>query len=396
MSAVAQPRSVRPAGARHRRRPQQERGRGPRRSIDEGPFLPEEALRARPGRRSGVRGPARRPRAGASAARASCTLLESDDYARRQLGVARRAPAQRASPSSTPSAPSRSGSSGYDPVNGPVVGSDTLVEYIRRIRADRSIRAIVAAHRQPGRLVHGVRRHLARADDHQERPAQAPARRVDVRPGGVGRLLHRHGRRRDRRAAGDADRLDRHLRRQVRHRRHVRQARRQHRGDQRRPARRDLLARPPLHRRGAGQDAANRCRRSTTSSSRRSPRRDSTSPEKIDPIAQGRVWTGQQASQVGSGRSARRPQTRHRASPSSAPASPPTRKSSWWSIRRAAASTRCSASSSSSRRRPQRPPKRSLTLLGPRDRRVLGALLAPSRLFRSGEILAHMPYVFLR
>ena len=38
--------------------------------------------------------------------------------------------------------------------------------------------------------------------------------------------------------------------------------------------------------------------------------------------------------------------------------------------------------------------KRILTLLGPRDRRILGALLAPSRLFRSGEILAHMPYVF--
>jgi hypothetical protein len=37
-----------------------------------------------------------------------------------------------------------------------------------------------------------------------------------------------------------------------------------------------------------------------------------------------------------------------------------------------------------------------VTLLGPRDRRLLSALLAPSRLFRSGELLAHMPYVFLR
>jgi hypothetical protein len=37
-----------------------------------------------------------------------------------------------------------------------------------------------------------------------------------------------------------------------------------------------------------------------------------------------------------------------------------------------------------------------MTLLGPRDRRALAAILAPSRLFRSGEILAHMPYVFLR
>jgi hypothetical protein len=37
-----------------------------------------------------------------------------------------------------------------------------------------------------------------------------------------------------------------------------------------------------------------------------------------------------------------------------------------------------------------------LSLLGPRDRRILSALLAPSRLFQPGEMLAHMPYVFLR
>jgi protease IV len=37
-----------------------------------------------------------------------------------------------------------------------------------------------------------------------------------------------------------------------------------------------------------------------------------------------------------------------------------------------------------------------VALLGPRERQVLAALLAPSRLFRTGEQLAHMPYVFLR
>ena len=36
------------------------------------------------------------------------------------------------------------------------------------------------------------------------------------------------------------------------------------------------------------------------------------------------------------------------------------------------------------------------SLLGPRDQRALAALLAPARLFRSGQILAHMPYVFVR
>ncbi|MBI4887587.1 MAG: signal peptide peptidase SppA [Acidobacteria bacterium] len=43
-----------------------------------------------------------------------------------------------------------SGRSAYDPVNGPVVGSDTMVEQIQRIRADDSIRAIVLRVDSPG------------------------------------------------------------------------------------------------------------------------------------------------------------------------------------------------------------------------------------------------------
>ena len=43
-----------------------------------------------------------------------------------------------------------SGSSGFDPVNGAVVGSDSLVEYIREARADRSIKAIVLRVDSPG------------------------------------------------------------------------------------------------------------------------------------------------------------------------------------------------------------------------------------------------------
>ena len=48
------------------------------------------------------------------------------------------------------------GKSGYDPVNGAIVGSETLIEYIRQARTRRSVRAIVAAHRQPRRIGHGV------------------------------------------------------------------------------------------------------------------------------------------------------------------------------------------------------------------------------------------------
>jgi protease-4 len=43
-----------------------------------------------------------------------------------------------------------SGRSGFDPVNGAVIGSDTIVEQIRRVRDDRSIRAIVLRIDSPG------------------------------------------------------------------------------------------------------------------------------------------------------------------------------------------------------------------------------------------------------
>jgi len=43
-----------------------------------------------------------------------------------------------------------SGKSGFDPVNGNVVGSETLVEQIRRVRDDRSVRAIVLRIDSPG------------------------------------------------------------------------------------------------------------------------------------------------------------------------------------------------------------------------------------------------------
>jgi protease-4 len=43
-----------------------------------------------------------------------------------------------------------SGRSGYDPVNGPVVGSDTLVEQIRRVRGDDTVKGIVLRVDSPG------------------------------------------------------------------------------------------------------------------------------------------------------------------------------------------------------------------------------------------------------
>jgi signal peptide peptidase SppA len=43
-----------------------------------------------------------------------------------------------------------SGKSGYDPVNGAIAGSDTLIEYIRQARRDTSVRAIVLRVDSPG------------------------------------------------------------------------------------------------------------------------------------------------------------------------------------------------------------------------------------------------------
>src|SRR6201999_235607 len=43
-----------------------------------------------------------------------------------------------------------SGKSGYDPVNGPVAGSETLIEHIRQARRDPQVRAIVLRVDSPG------------------------------------------------------------------------------------------------------------------------------------------------------------------------------------------------------------------------------------------------------
>src|SRR6185436_17708907 len=42
------------------------------------------------------------------------------------------------------------GRSGFDPVNGSVLGADTLIEYIRQARRDSSLRAIVLRIDSPG------------------------------------------------------------------------------------------------------------------------------------------------------------------------------------------------------------------------------------------------------
>ena len=113
--------------------------------IDEGPFLPEDAVHA-----ALVDDVAYEDqvddklRAGEKRAR-----LDTDDYARvsgSSLGLNKGPRVAVIYASGTIA----SGKSGYDPVNGPIAGSDTLIDYIRQARRDSAVRAIVLRVDSPG------------------------------------------------------------------------------------------------------------------------------------------------------------------------------------------------------------------------------------------------------
>jgi len=116
-----------------------------RRLIDDGPYLPEDALRAglvddviyedqvRDKLRSGR----------------DLRPLDGDDYARVSLssvGLNRGPRIALIYAAGTINV----GKSGWDPVNGPIVGSDTLNDYIRQARRDSAVRAIVLRVDSPG------------------------------------------------------------------------------------------------------------------------------------------------------------------------------------------------------------------------------------------------------
>ena len=121
-------------------------------------------------------------------------------------------------------------------------------------------------------------------------------------------------------------------------------------------------------------------------------------PEKVDEIAQGRVWTGEQARQIGlvdelGGLYKAIDLAKQRARiPGDEEVElvvyPPRR--SFYQV------LADELSSPAGRLRTAAASDALLELLGPREKRALAALLAPSRLFRSGQVLAHMPYVFVR
>jgi len=116
-----------------------------RRLLDDGPFLPEEALRA--GLVDDVLYEDQvddRLRAGERRSR-----LDTDDYSRVSLASVGLNRGPRIAVIYI-TGTITSGKGGYDPLNGAIAGSDTIVEYIRQARRDRSVRAIVLRIDSPG------------------------------------------------------------------------------------------------------------------------------------------------------------------------------------------------------------------------------------------------------
>lgn len=117
--------------------------------LDEGPFLPEDALRAGLIDDVAYEDQVDEKLRLAAGEKGSDRKIDTDEYARvsaRSLGLDRgpRIAVIYAAGAIV------SGRSGYDPLNGPVVGSDTLIEYIRDARRDDSIRAIILRIDSPG------------------------------------------------------------------------------------------------------------------------------------------------------------------------------------------------------------------------------------------------------
>ena len=113
--------------------------------IDDGPFLPEDALSA------GLVDEIAYEDQVDDKLRAGETRrhLDGDDYARVSLASLGLNKGPRVAVIYA-SGTINGGKSGYDPVNGAVLGSETLIEYIRQARRDSSVRAIVLRVDSPG------------------------------------------------------------------------------------------------------------------------------------------------------------------------------------------------------------------------------------------------------
>lgn len=362
-----------------------------RAAIDQGPLLPEEALRLGlvddlayedelDDLVESVGGPG------------ELELVEADDYARvtwASLGVR---PRSRIAVLNAVGAIT-SGRSHYDPVNGFILGSESIIEYIRRIRADSTVRAVVLRVDSPGggSTASDViwRELMISKSGERARPLVVSmsdlaasggyyiAMAGDVIVAQPGTLTGSIGIYTGKFVTGgtfgklganiEATSSGRHAEMYSPDRRFTPEERAK-----------VLESMQAFYDQFVEKVAEAR----------------HSSPEKIDQVAQGRVWTGHQARQVGlvdelGGLQEALAIAKQRAR---IPADeevdvvvyPPRR--SLYEVLTESLETPAERSAADA----------IALLLGPRDRRALAALLAPSRLFRPGEVLAHMPYVFLR
>jgi protease IV len=363
-----------------------------RRAIDQGPLLPEDALS-----HGLVDDLAYEDQLDdlveAVGAPGKLQVIESDAYSRvtwQSLGVQRRS---RVAVLNAVGAITL-GRSGFDPLSGSVLGSDTFVRYIREIRADPSIRAIVLRVDSPGGATTASdviwRELMITKGDGNQRPIVVSmsdlaasggyyiAMAGDVLVAQPGTLTGSIGIYTGKFVTGgtfekfganiEATSTGRHA--------EIYSPDRRFTEEERVKVQESMQA---FYDQFVEKVADAR----------------HTTPEKIDQIAQGRVWTGQQAREVGlvdhlgglqTAIGIAKQRARIPAEEEVELVVYPPRRTLYQVLTERFEQPSVQRSTSEAL----------MTLLGPRDRQLLGALLAPSRLFRSGEMLAHMPYVFLR
>jgi len=358
--------------------------------IDQGPFLPVDALRlglideiAYEDELDDINADLR-----------GAEYLDGEDYARvswRAAGVTLRSKVAVINAVGV----INSGYSGFDPINGAVVGADSLVEYIREARADRSIRAIVLRVDSPGGsstasdviwrelsisrenarpLIVSMSDLAASGGYYIALAGDAIVAQPGTLTGSIGVYTGKFV------TAGSLEKLGAN----------IESVSRGKQAEMYSPDRRFS----PDERKKIAESMQSVYDQfiERTAAARHMP------PEKVDEVAQGRVWTGEQARQLGlvdqlGGLYTAIDLAKQRAK---IPADeevelvvyPP---------RRSVYEVLADELQSPVGRMQERYTADALTqLLGPRERRALSALLAPSRLFRSGQVLTHMPYVFVR
>ena len=361
-----------------------------RAAIDEGPFQPDEALRL--GLIDEVAYDDELDDVNADLAEA--TLIEADDYAKvswESAGVTRGATVAVINAVGVIA----SGKSGFDPVNGAVTGSDSIVEYIRQARANPAVRAIVlrvdspggsstasdviwrelSISRSTGRPIIVSMSDLAASGGYYiALGGDAIVAQPGTLTGSIGVYTGKFV------MAGSLEKLGANIE-STTSGKHA---------DMYSPDRRftpDERAKVEASMQAVYDQFVERAAAARQ-----------MAPEKIDEVAQGRVWTGQQARQLGlvdelgglyDAIALAKQRARIPAEEEVSLLVLPPRRSFYEVLSE-------ELQAPVGRMQEAGAAEALVTLLGPRERRALSALLAPSRLFRSGQILAHMPYVFVR